>query len=315
MFDTTDPRASLAANAASSIGGRRLYGAHYGRFYQEPPQQDDGLARQWFIRGQNFIVAYAEAQAGATFVRTDQVDEYVVLLPEAGTQVEIAAQDCGKPDVITRAQGPALIVVPPGPSTVQVIRGGRVVRLVSHRADLAAAASNAAAYAEAHDAVAPLVAWPEPPGEWKVRVYDAGIPEVPGRFGRIWRCTTFMVNWLVPQQGPRDPKKLSPHHHEEFEQGSLILDGQYVQHLRWPWGVDLAAWRADDHELCKSPSMTIIPPPAIHTSQSTGTGCNTIVDIFCPPRIDFSEVPGWVLNANDYPMPGTEGRDRNVAAA
>ncbi len=164
------------------------------------------------------------------------------------------------------------------------------------------ARANAAAYAEQHATIPPLESWPAPPSGYKIRVYTLDVTIEPGQFGRIWRCTTFMINVPPVAKTPRDPKKLSPHSHDDFEQCSLILSGTYVHHMRWPWGVDSTGWHDDVHAVVETPSVTIIPAQVIHTSVC-GEGDSQLIDIFSPPRVDFSMKPGWVRNDDEYPMP------------
>jgi hypothetical protein len=303
MYHANDPRSGLARAPQAALPST-FFGASVGRFYEEAPQEADQLSSSWYVRGQNFVVAYTKAEAGAVLIRHQQADEYVVLLPDQHCVVEITARGGDRPDAVTRVKGMSIVMVPPGPSSIRVVSGGQIVRLLTHNArDLLDRCSNAASYEAAHENVAPLVAWPEPRGGWKVRAYAIDVPKADGRFGRIWRCTTFMVNWFYPQQGPRDKTKMSPHHHDDFEQGSLALNGEFVHHLRWPWTVDMNAWRKDEHAHCAAPSLIVIPPPAIHTTQAIGSEVNALIDIFSPPRRDFSLKAGWVLNADDYEMP------------
>jgi hypothetical protein len=301
MYDTTDPRSALNAAPKSSVPpATEFAAAEYAKFYETKPQESDKNGKTWYARGQNFIIAYTEAAPGATFARKGQADEYVVLLHDADTVAELSA---GKENTTTK--GYTVTFMPPGDSIVTLPKGGRLVRMFTTRsADIAAKCSNATSYEKPHPNIPPLQAWPEPKGGYKIRTYSLDHPPEQGRFGRIFRCTTFMVNYIDPKAGPRDVTKLSPHYHDDFEQCSLALDGAFIHDIRWPWTPNMHTWRNDDHELCGTPSIAVIPPPAIHTTRAVDPGNNQLVDIFCPPRIDFSEKKGWVLNADDYPMPG-----------
>jgi hypothetical protein len=304
MYDPSDPRSRMAASAPASkpAGAQAFAGADYGLFYEIGPQIVADGARTWLTRGQNFLVGQSEVDPGGSLSRPNQPDEYVLLLPDRDTPAVVEANG-----ERVEVDGYSLVIVPPGKSRITLPQGGRATRIFSTRSeDLNSTCSNADSYAAPHPNVALLEPWPDPVGGFRIRAYSLDVPPTPGRFGRIFRCTTLMVNYLDAQHGPRDITKLSPHHHDDFEQGSLALDGAFTHHLRWPWTTNLNVWRDDEHALVRSPSLTVIPPPAIHTSRGMEAGLNQLVDIFSPPRVDFSK-QGWVLNADEYPMPASLG--------
>ncbi|MCR0985346.1 cupin domain-containing protein [Roseomonas populi] len=300
MYDKSDPRASLAsAGTGRAVPAGGYAPPSYVRFYETPPQEDSTEGRSWYARGQNFVVIHTEARDGARFERKGQQDEYVLILPDVATSAQVTAggeqQAC---------EGNAVVFVPPGDSSIEIPRGGRIVRLFTTLADdLVARCPNNDAYATPNPLIPPLQAWPAPKDGYRIRRYGLDVHVEPGRFGRIFRGSTFMVNYLDPRMEPRDITKLSPHHHDDFEQCSLALDGEFIHDLRWPWTPNMHHWREDEHAFCGSPSVAVIPPPSIHTTRAQRHGLNQLVDIFCPPRMDFSKKPGWVLNADDYPMP------------
>jgi hypothetical protein len=298
MYDRSDPRSNLAPAPAAKVSATSYFPASYARFYEFDAAESSDLARTWLARGRNAILSYSEAKAGARLERKGQIDEWALILPDAETSVRIAAG--GEEKTIA---GNSLTFVPPGDSTVVFETAGRAVRLFTTQStDLAERCYNAALFENPDPNVPPFKAWPTPSDGFKIRTYSLDVADQPGRFGRIWRCTTFMVNNL-PNFGPRDITKLSPHHHDDFEQYSLALRGSFMHHMRWPWTVNMKMWRNDENEFCGTPSVAVIPPPAIHTTRALDSGLNQLVDIFSPPRLDFSLKEGWVLNAKDYPMP------------
>ncbi|MGP3534693.1 hypothetical protein ACTU3I_07850 [Microbacterium sp. RD1] len=262
----------------------------------EPTDTSARGSRTWIARAANLVIAYTDARAGDEFARTGQPDEYTVLQysDSAAVTVRAGTETAGVSEE-------ALIVVPPGDSVVRAESDGVVIRLFSTVADdLRSAALNAPAYAEPDLRAAPLEPWPDPVGGFRLRVYRlADTPIAEGRFGRIFRTTTVMVNFLAEEPQPRDERKLSPHHHDDFEQISLGVKGRFVHHIRYPWGPDATQWREDEHREIGTPSICVIPPPTVHTTQGVGAH-QQLIDIFAPPRVDFSE-SGWVLNADDYP--------------
>lgn len=299
MYAAHDPRAALNAGPASpSETPTGFKSAEYVRFYDAPPQERSDAETTYYARGQNLVVAHTRGKAGLVLGRSGQLDEYMVLLPNRDTPAEIR---WGGERL--SVDGYCLVVVPPGDSEIELKGDGEVVRLVTTRAeDLVARCANARSYDEPDPNVPPFQAWPDPVDGHRLRHYSLDVEPEAGRFGRIFRCSTIMVNFL-PGNGPRDITKMSPHSHDDFEQYSLCLAGSYIHYLRWPWISDFNAWRPDDAELCAAPSVAVIPPPVIHTSRSMDPHANVLVDIFSPPRADFSAKPGWVINAADYPRP------------
>ena len=298
MYDKNDPRAALAPAAAAKPKTGLIAEEQLGRFYEDPPQIEDETGKTWFLRGHNFVLAYSQLVPGATLSRHDQPDEYVAVLPQARASLTAGG------DTATTAPM-TVAMIPPGDSQITLPDGGDIYRLFTTASkDLVALCPNAQAYDTPRSHIPPFQPWPTPPDGLKLRTYSYDVPAQEGRFGRIFRCTTFMVNLIYPYDGPRDSTKMSPHHHDDFEQFSILIDGEYDHHLRWPWTTDLADWRADATYRVGAPSALVIPPPVIHTSRACGEGTNQLIDVFCPPREDFSAKQGWVLNAADYPLNG-----------
>jgi hypothetical protein len=265
--------------------------------YDTSPQQEANGVRSWIIRAANFVVCVSEVEAGGVLERSEQADEYMALLTP-GTVADIEA------DRHTTLEGVALAIVPPGRSRI-VMRGkGTLVRIFSaDTADMATAAANSALYEGGVRDVAPLDTAYRPPGGYSLRCYPLKDYEsvTQGSPFMLFRSARLMANIFKPFVRPRDTTRLSPHHHDDFEQCSLALSGTFVHRLRYPWGPDLGAWRADAELRLGSPSLLIIPPRVIHTTYVVSPDGGWLVDLFAPARADFVAKPGLVLNAGDYP--------------
>jgi hypothetical protein len=301
MYAAEDIRSQLASAAPARVvdPSTPIKPSQWIEFHELPPSEiGPNGSRTWIARATNLVIAYTDAKAGDVFTRTAQPDEYAVLMYSDSAPVTVTGG--GARESVAEE---AFVVVPPGDSEVRVDGDGTLIRLFSSVADdLRESALNTEAYAEPDDRATPLSPWPDPVGGFALRVYPlAETPVAEGRFGRIFRTTNLMVNFLAEEAAPRDEHKLSPHHHDDFEQISLAVKGRFRHHIRYPWGPDSTRWRPDENREIATPSICVIPPPTVHTTQGIGSH-QQLIDIFSPPRQDFS-ASGWVLNADDYPAP------------
>ena len=300
MFNTGDPRTALSGSStdltAAAASERRF--AHAQAFVLPeltPSFRNADSSPCWILRAANFVVLAAEVSAGDVVDLPDTGgDEAIVVVDQPGVGCQLDT------DTHHAAVERPAVVIMPGPFRITAKTGGRIFCILSNRAGkVINRASNADFYAHPDPSVAPLPPPVRGPGEVRVHYLD-DIPADPKRFGRIFRSDTLMVNLLLAEPGPRDPDRLSPHSHDNFEQCSVTFEGEYLHHLRTPWTPRSTRWRADEHLYMHSPSVTIIPARIIHTTQSTGAGQHRMMDVFAPPRTDFLALDGWVLNATDY---------------
>ena len=265
-----------------------------GRYYDEAPQLTGKGIRSWITRGANFAIVVTEGEAGVSFSGT-AVDEQFVYALDGGVTVTAgtASEALDVED---------LAILPPGNWTIQFEQAGHVVQQITTDEALAKLAANAARYGDGAPEVAKTAPWPEPVGGYRLRRYSTLEAYARGGMVHAFRTRKLMMVPYARFLEPRDETQLSPHSHVDFEQGSIALEGQWLHHLRVPWTPDRRTWRPDVHLEIGSPSTTIIPAGVIHTSQGIAGEGMRLIDVFAPPRVDFSE-RGWVDNAADYPMP------------
>jgi hypothetical protein len=306
MYAKDDIRSQLASQQATATAtvevdpSTPVKPAQWIEFHKlAPTETTERGSTTWIARTATMVVAWTDAKAGDVFARTGPVDEYTGLMYSGSAPIRVTAGDATE-----EVREEAFVVIPPGDSTIEALADGPIIRIFSiFSEDLVEASLNRAAYEVPDLRHAPLIPWPDPVDGFRLRVYRlADTPIVQGRFGRIFRTTTMMINFLAEEPQPRDRFKLSPHFHDDFEQVSMAVKGDFVHHIRYPWGPDSTQWQEDQHDQVETPSITIIPPPTIHTTQGVGPH-QQLLDIFSPPRVDFSD-QGWVLNAADYPQPG-----------
>jgi hypothetical protein len=254
-----------------------------------------GKAKRILARTQRFTIEYIGDDGTGRF--GFGADSEIILLFPA-----VPARISG--DGEAEVPGHSVAILAPGSYTLQLGAVGEAYILSTDRHGDASAAINAAAYATPDARVRPVGdAFGRLGQAERISIYpveDITIPPDNGRL-RFLQSATMSINW-VEYEGVRGRTALTPHAHPDIEQASLALEGDFVHHLRTPWGRNADLWRDDAHMPAGPGSVVVIPPEIIHTTEGVGGGRHVLVDIFAPPRRDFI-AKNWMFNAGDYVAP------------
>ena len=254
-----------------------------------------GALERRCVRAQNFFIEWLAAGADARALELSCDNEVMLLTFDAGGKITRGGS-------VTKIGRRTLAILPPGACEL-VLEAGRACILSTSRI-AAAPTLNAASYAMPDARVAPVgPAWRRTGDPERIQVFDIDNVQAPADNPRLkmFQSATMSINW-VDYDGPRDRTKLSPHAHADFEQASLAVAGRFVHHARVAWGKNANEWCDDRHLQANSPSVVVIPPEIIHTTEGVGPGHHLLIDIFAPPRRDFI-ARKWVLNSQEYADP------------
>ena len=266
-----------------------------GRHYQDEPQIVRPASRSWITRGRNFAIVYTEARAGEDLADAF-VDEHVVYLVKGRLKISAGMEQAA-------LEGEGLAIVPPGVSVILPESDTAFIQVVTDAETIVQLAANADLYHDGAPEVTPTAEWPMPTDGYRLRTYRLADIYASGGMVNAFRTRKLMVVPYDRFLEPRDETALTPHSHQDFEQASVALEGEWIHHLRAPWTANRGDWRPDAHLEVGSPSTTLIPAGVVHTSQGVAGEGMRLVDVFSPPRVDFSLRPGVVRNADAYPMP------------
>src|SRR5690606_10077644 len=127
-YTRDDPRSTLAAPPrAPRVGDGAIAAPEFLDFSVLPPDVvTPGGSNQWIARGQNFVLIYTEPAAGDVVFSSTLKAEQVLLLIDATSSLRGTAGVDGPHEVT----GPALVVVPPGESTITSTGTGAIVQLL-----------------------------------------------------------------------------------------------------------------------------------------------------------------------------------------